>query len=164
MSGFLVFMICAINFLLMSIFSGCLLYFHEKKYVRMKNEVARTMHAEENRLEMLSNDLLHIAEVLYDRLEKKEKDLRVLMLEGDEAIKQVTARKTTAPQKHIESVVIKVKNDPQEYLGADAKYKEVYYYADKKMSLVEIAKKTGKPKGEIELILSLRKNKMRAGV
>jgi len=162
----------ASNFVILSGVAGGVLYLLSKRYKKMNKEVLTYLHTEEARLEDVSADLMKIADALLNRLEAKEKDVKVLcdeytrkmeLFHRDHHANMVHNNVSLVPVE--ESAACSgaedchVRNTHEQYWSEDSKYKEIYYYADKGMRVVEIARKTGKTKGEIELILSLRKTK-----
>jgi hypothetical protein len=164
-------MIVIVNFIVLNIFSGCLLYFYHRRNKLAKAELQHALEKEKKNFEELSHELITISETLLARMDKKEEEFKRLVALFDQL---ETAPVPGNAQSIVENKAVDgkfqtatfsiedKKGEPIQYLTEDSKYKEIYYLADKGMSLVEISRKAGKTKGEIELILSLRRTKAAA--
>lgn len=164
MTVFFVSMVVIINFIVLNIFSGCLLYYYHKRNARTKDHFADTIDKEKQHLEELSHELISVSEVLLARIEKKEKEFSRLIEVYKKGQRPPLGMKLILPEEMPREGAVVTKKihvadnkiAPEEYLQEDSKYKEIYYLADKGHGIVDIARKANKPKGEIELILSLR--------
>ncbi len=163
-------MIVIINFIVLNIFSGTLLYLYHRKNKRAKRELQQAFEKEKKDFEKLSQELIAISETLLERMDKKEEEFKRLMaryeqppaVDAGQPLSGPVERKSKGKFTTATFSIEEKKAEPVEYLAEDSKYKEIYYLADKGTSLVEISRKAGKTKGEIELILSLRRTKAAA--
>ena len=71
--------LCISNFVTLSVFSGCLLFFYHRKQRVFNETISVRVRHEEEKLESLANDLLKASEILMERLADKEKDVAVLI-------------------------------------------------------------------------------------
>ena len=164
-----------VNFLILYALALVLSHFSMKRKKELEELLELKIQQEEDRLEDLSNDLLKIADVLLNRIEEKEKEvnktvkkIEALVAEANEIYVEPASTQPPKSSKAKNRTVGRVRverrellKQSKEYLDMDSKFKEIYFLADKGEAIAKIAKKTGKTKGEVELVLSLRDVKKR---
>lgn len=155
MSASVIVVLFLCNFVILSTCFGVMVYIYYRKQKELTVSLQCQFQAEEKRLELLTGELSAIADTLAKKIEKKEKDLGFLL----EKIKYTEQKVHAGIVPNVPGSDAAATRPPVTVtkIFADAeKYKDIYCYADKGMRLTDIARKTGKAKGEIELILSLR--------
>jgi len=162
------------NFIILSLFSLGLLFIYHRKRDELDHHRHSRIMKEKDDLEELSDKLLKASELLLKKVDLKEKRLKALIIQLDKRLTSIQVRKVSLLNrakkntKDFTSTSLGVRRpqlplgkttyqEKQEYLAENSKYKEIYYLADTGVSLVDIARKTGKTKGEIDLVLSLRR-------
>jgi hypothetical protein len=114
----------------------------------------------------MSNLLVELSEMarqMTGQLDTRAAKLEALLREADEKIATLRSLQSGGPPhgvlveaKLLEADAVPMRAADDAAVAADPRHAEVYDLADEGQSAQEIARQTGRPRGEIELILALR--------
>jgi len=153
-----------INFFFLLIVSMIILYFLKKTETTSRNDVLSLLKNEQEKLHDVLNELSNVATVVYSDIENKEENLRKLLDEANEKIEALNNNVSKGPSGGKNSRIRKRRKTGEENVKNDASYKinsienkKIFELADKGFNILDISKIVNKQKGEVELILNLRK-------
>lgn len=112
-------------------------------------------------VEELLVELDDLARSIHARLDERLARLESLLRESDRRILELSRLSSGSDDRRAMDVTLQ-EIDPRESLATEidaSRFADVYRLADQDLSPLEIARRTGRPTGEVELILSLRRSR-----
>lgn len=133
----------------------------KKNEVQARNSVIDDLKQQEKKMESVLDEISNVAVRLYGDIEHKEKELERMVNEVKEKCaflnrqqdNSISHNSTTFPNQRVGS---DKENNPI-HSEHESIQEKVYTLSDQGFNILEIAKMVSKQKGEIELILNLRK-------
>ncbi len=107
----------------------------------------------------LARDMTDLTDALAQRLDEQASRIQELIEQADRKIEELN--RAAARSASSERRVVVVESTPDDHGGVDPSHRAVYELADAGHAPVEIARRLGRPTGQVELMLNLRRARVR---
>jgi len=157
----LFFMLSAVNCLMLLCVAWLLRATTKNREKLMKNFVRDELTKEENKLSSVLDEIANLSALVYGDIIKRQKELEQSMVRAEELMTIMKQQETDMVCARVEEPValplsrMAVLSEPE--AEGDVEHQAIYLLADEGHSVLEIAQNVGRQRGEIELILNLRK-------